>query len=142
MPIEVPTPSNFLGAQSPHWLAVALNTGGLSFASNSSDVTALTVVRAEMPRGFLHFIFRISEGFANNESLEIALTYVTLDGTTVVGESLTLDDSNTPVGGGAFEIDLSRDPPIPVGSIVSLARIYTAGGQANNPVVAALVQLY
>ena len=141
MSFEVPNPSNFFGASSPHWLAIALNTGGLSFASNSSDTTKLTVILAEMVQTTFAYQFRISEGFANNESLELSLAYVTLDGTTVTGDSLILDDTNTPVNGGSFEV-IDRDLVIPPGSIVSLIRDYTAGGQANNPVVSIVAQFY
>ncbi len=141
MALQVPNPSNFLGAQSPHWLAVALNTGGLSFASNSSDVTPLTTIVAEMVEGTIAFAFRISEGFANNESLELAMSYVGLNGAGVTGNSITLDNDNTPDTGGEFAI-LQRGIVIPPGSIVSIVRTYTAGGQANNPVVAILAQFY
>ena len=141
MTLQVPNPTNLLGQQSPHWLAVALNTGGLSFASNSSDVTALTTIVAEMNEGVIAFAFRISEGFANNESLELAMSYVDLDGNGVVSDSIVLDDSNTPANGGDFAF-LLKDSKIPAGSVVAIVRTYSAGGQANNPVVAILAQFY
>ena len=141
MTLQVPNPSNFLGAQSPHWLAVALNTSGLSFSSNSSDVTPLTTIIAEMVEGTIAFAFRISEGFANNESLELAMSYISLDGSGVTSASITLDDTNTPSAGGEFAI-LQRGVFIPAGSVVAIVRTYTAGGQANNPTVAILAQFY
>lgn len=137
----VPNPSNFLGDESPQWLAVALNTGGLTFSSNASDVTPITMVRARMVRKILTFGLRLSEGFAFNESLALSLSYVDLQGNAAATTPFTFDNSNTPVGGGEGG-EVVTGVEIPPGSIVSLVRDYSAGGQANNPTVQVVVQLY
>lgn len=141
MTLQVPNPSNLLGAQSPHWLAVALNTGGLSFGTNATDVSFMTTIVAEMNEGILAYTFRISEVFAADEELQLQMSYIGLDGSPAFRAALTLDDTNTPAAGGVFSL-LQVIEPIPPGSVVSMTRIYTDGVSPNDPGLAILAQFY
>jgi hypothetical protein len=142
MSYEESSASKTYGHQSAHAAALALNPGGAALIGNSSGVTSLGPIKAEMPKGRVRYIVRSSAAYAAGESLAVELRWQDANGDTKTPSLGTLDSTNVTAKGEyeiANDLDVGKIAP---GTVVSLSTTYTAGGTPADPNVSHVLQLY
>ena len=140
MSLQTPTPSNFIGAQSAHYLSVATATQGLHYLTNASDTVAVGAVVTVPPSGAFAVFVTASDAYGAGESLVLDVRYLDAAGVPVFKTAATLNATTVPAAGRYEfgEVDLD----VPPGTVVQLVRTYVAGGTPNDPEIAVLAQLY
>lgn len=139
MAFEVTTVNNIVGDMSPHHLSLALNSGGLFFATPATGAEVIAVIKCPIPQQQLKIIVRADDAFGAGETLVMSARYVNANGDDVVATISTLNSTNIPAA-GEFESVVVSVPDLLPGAVVQLVHVYVAGGTPNAPVLSYIAQ--
>lgn len=138
MAFETVTSNALVGSMSPEQMSLAINGGGIHYATGASSSDSLGPLRALVPAKTAKIIARADDGYGSGESLVLSLRYMTAAGVTVNVTGITLDATTLAAAGEIESGNLDVDGLL-VGDVVELVSVYTAG-TPNNPEVSVAVQ--
>lgn len=133
--------TSLLGQMSPEKLSLALHTGEIVLQTLASGASAVTTVRAPLPRKLARVIARVDGVFGTAETLTVSLRYMNSAG---VETSIAIGVLNLTTAPAAGEFILAEDIDtgnLAIGDSLELVHVYVAG-TPNAPTTVLQVQLY
>jgi hypothetical protein len=136
---HIPTPSNFIGAESAHYLSVVANSYGRHWLTNASGTAELGAVIADPPTKTFSVTATVSAAYGAGESLTLDVRYLNTVGVPVFKTALVLNATTAAAAGEVVGADIEL-PGIKPGHVLQIVRTYVAG-TPNDPEVALYCQL-